>query len=91
MHGCRRYTDLHPIESEGHNCEASVISSYVNPFNEAIFDFGLTADMGTGADTAYGTGNDDVLYSNKPGTIIPFLTAAGFRGNVPAETLRSRG
>ncbi len=57
---------------EGHNCEGSAISTYVNPFNEAIFDFGLSADMGTGADTAYGTDNDDDLYSNKPGTIIPY-------------------
>lgn len=57
---------------EGHNCEGSAISTYVNPFNEAIFDFGLDTEMGTGADTAYGTGNDDVLYSNEYGTIVPY-------------------
>jgi hypothetical protein len=61
----------------GHNCEGADISTYIDPFDDASWDFYLYAYMGTGSDRAIGSGNGDRLYSN---------TYGSFPSNLPSDS-----
>ncbi len=57
--------------TEVQDCPAAS-GDFMIAWNPAVLSFGIEADMGTGSDTADGSGNDDTLYSNYPGTVLPF-------------------
>jgi hypothetical protein len=60
---------LAPNTQSPQSCELGV---YMIAWNPGVLSFGIAANMGTGSDTAHGSGNDDDLFSNYPGTVIPF-------------------
>lgn len=61
--------------SVGHTCVLGY-AAHLIAFDKVGFDFYMRADMGTGSDHAYGTSNNDLLYSN---------TKDFWFGNYPAD------